>query len=934
MELGCKSCWVASSLSLFWLATTSPTLAQIVQDTTLPNPSLVTPNGNVSVITGGTQAGSNLFHSFREFSVPTSGVASFQQVDRDIENVISRVTGSSVSNIDGLIEVLQPNGTVSSATFFLLNPNGIIFGPNASLNVGGSFLASTASSLLFADGNSFSAINSQTTAPLLTVSVPIGLQFGSAVGSIQVQGARLQVPFGKTLGLVGGNLTLVRGRLTAAGGRIELGSVAGASTSDLTPVQVSLTPTNRGWALGYQGVPNFQDIQLLQAARVSASGQGAGDIQVQGRRITLADGSQITINTRGAGTGGNLAVAASESIDINGTSTSGFPSSLSAIAAPTATGRGGNLTIATRQLLVRDGAAISASTLGSGKGGNLTVQATESVIISGTDNSIDKFGSVLRATVEQGATGDGGNLTIDTPQLIVRDGAQVLTSTFGEGNAGNLTVRNAGTVELIGGVVVDNQFFPSGLFSQTDVGTGGNVLISTGQLIVQDGAEVSTATFGTGNAGELTVQASEIKLFGDALTPNGDRPLDALGLPFVSGLFASTDIGSQGNGGNLTIETDRLSLRDGALVQTSTLGAGDAGDLTIRAKDSVEAIGAAIDGDDSSGSGLLAVSGGIPGVSPFVDATGQAGNLTIETGKLIVQDGAQVAVSSLNLNSDKGAGNLQVTAQAIHLDNRGKLTAETASGNGGNMAIQVQDFLLLRNNSNISTTAGRVGAGGDGGNITIDAGNGFIVAVPGENSDIIANAFDGRGGSVTINAQSIFGLVPRSRDDLVRLLGIDDPTQLDPRLLPTNDITAISQTSPSLNGVVTINTPDVDPSRGLANLSTEVVDASNLIASGCGQAVAQRQSKFVVTGRGGLPDNPSEALSSDTVWSDLRLPTTATRTRLAEASATQPTNSTPKQLVEAQGWLINDKGKVVLTAQAVPVVPHSSWQTITTCPTQ
>jgi large exoprotein involved in heme utilization and adhesion len=114
MKLGCKSCWVASSLSLFGLATTSPTLAQIVQDTTLPNPSLVAPNGNTSVITGGTQAGSNLFHSFREFSVPTNGVASFQQVDRDIENVISRVTGSSVSNIDGLIELLQPNGTVSS----------------------------------------------------------------------------------------------------------------------------------------------------------------------------------------------------------------------------------------------------------------------------------------------------------------------------------------------------------------------------------------------------------------------------------------------------------------------------------------------------------------------------------------------------------------------------------------------------------------------------------------------------------------------------------------------------------------------------------------------------------------------------------------------------------------------------------------------------
>ena len=169
----CKLCLTTLFCSLSAIA---PSTAEIVPDATLPVNTTVIVNDNNNFIQGGTQAGNNLFHSFQEFSLLKGERATFIN-STDIQNIFTRVTGGSISTIDGIIK------SKSSANLFLLNPNGIVFGPNASLNIGGSFIATTASSVQFGNGREFSANVSQNT-PLLIVNVPLGLQYGQQPGTI------------------------------------------------------------------------------------------------------------------------------------------------------------------------------------------------------------------------------------------------------------------------------------------------------------------------------------------------------------------------------------------------------------------------------------------------------------------------------------------------------------------------------------------------------------------------------------------------------------------------------------------------------------------------------------------------------------------------------------------------------------------------------
>ncbi len=357
--------------------------AQIIPDATLPVNSTVTPQGNINQINGGTQAGGNLFHSFQEFSIPTGSEAFFNN-SLDIQNIFSRVTGNSISNIDGLI---RANGF---ANLFLLNPNGIVFGPNAQLNIGGSFLASTANRVNFADGTAFTTLPSETP-PLLTVSIPIGLQMGANPGKIVVQGPgnnisddpdsgllfRENRPIGlgvqeQTLALVSADIEVNGGNLTSKGGGIELGSVGDNST-------VSLNPTNNGWDLGYSEVTDFRDIRLTASASLDASGEGSGRIHIQARNLSLSEGSAILSFTEGNQPGQNLTIRTTEAIELSGSNPLEFASSVVTGVDVGGSNNAGNITIETAQLDLTDGSGIASFGFGQGNTSDVAVRATEFV---------------------------------------------------------------------------------------------------------------------------------------------------------------------------------------------------------------------------------------------------------------------------------------------------------------------------------------------------------------------------------------------------------------------------------------------------------------------------------------------------------------------------------------------------------------------------
>ncbi|CBN58920.1 MULTISPECIES: filamentous hemagglutinin N-terminal domain-containing protein [Kamptonema] len=924
-----------------------PAFAQIIPDNTLgAESSRIVPatinNLPSDRIEGGANRGVNLFHSFREFNVGEGRGAYFANPN-GIANIFTRVTGGNPSNILGVL------GVQGNANLFLLNPRGIIFGPNARLDLRGSFLASSASGILFNNDFEFSAVDANAV-PLLAINIPVGLRFRENPGTIINQSKTvgevpnlpplpIEIPIvnkvglavepGKTLALIGGDIQLQGGNLTAYSSQIILGSVTSPGIVKVEPLPIDLN-------LNYDNIQNFGNIELSDSI-INTSGLEGGRIDIMGSNVTLngsrilaltfgnMDGRGININAQqlrtdngsqiytlalGNGAAGNINIRASNSVEMSGIGFESYQQFLqnyliSGTANPLdpqivlssgtiGTGVAGTIAINTGRLLINNGSIVGSSTFASGNGGNVTIRARE----------FDLAGSAINSGTLVGSTGIGGNITFEGERLTVRDGAAIASVTRSGAPSGNINIKANESLEILrtpAGSAVQTLISTNALGQN---GNAGNITIDTKKLTITDGAGISLssgAAIGTqllnttgGVGGNLTIRASEsIEMGGiSEVLANGSRSIS----------FITSDTYSSNRGGDIYISTPVLLLRSGGFISAGSFGKADAANVTIDAQ-KVELIGNGSTGEFST---AIQASVGFLYLLTNPNATANAGSLNLNVSQLTMRDGATINVQALGRGQ---AGNINVIADSITMENKASINASNDSGGGGNVNLRARD-IQLRRESRIVTDAGI----SDGGNIRINSE--ILASLPNENNDITANARTARGGQVTVNVPNIFGFTAVTREQARSSLGLTDAEfaalQVNPTsLIATSDIAAISQQAgPALQGAVTFSTTGVNPAQGLVALPQNVVDPATLIAAN--PCIEGEGNEFTITGKGGVPPNPNDVLSYDSAQFNWVEPVANGSQKVEDKKA--EIDIQPQAVIPAQGWTIDEREQVTLVA--------------------
>jgi filamentous hemagglutinin family protein len=851
--------------------------------------------GNSHNITGGTRPGNgpNLFHSFGNFSLGGGDVANFlNNTGLPTSNILGRVTGGNISNIYGTIQTTPSFG---SANLFLMNPSGIMLGPSASLNVGGSVSFTTAQYIRLFDGTNSANFyanpaNDGLVNSILTIN-PSAFEFLSASpagygflttpdpnATITVQGSTLSVPAEKAIALVGGKVVIEGGaNLTAPGGSIKHASAASPGEFDAT-------------TLG--SLPNADGTSFSSNGSVSlASGSS---IEVHGTSTVLIKGGQLMLSVN------NATLSTSENpVPPN---TIALRSGSSIMTSNSGTEPGADLQLIASNVHLADGSFLITQASGPGHGGNIHLTADSltfenSSVIATRNSELGQVGGdlVLNVGTLQLLGGDLGGSRIasinNTGTDLDGDGLVDVT-----GVGGNVTIQGttqgansaADSVVLSGGSQITSDAASTG-------GNGGGVSISATTLDLNGASSVSSSTGGTGQGGNIVVSVRQLRIVDDAtissITSSENLIPAAGGMVTVQGLAGPKSMASSvqlsgpntriitdsfaGMPGDITVNAGTVTITNGAAIAAgSSSSTGPAGKVTVTADSVViSAEGQIFSRSFAKNSAQVSITTdeltmdkGSIDTGTSSESGGRGGNVVIQGGEVNLTNSARIRSQSGSEEarfSTGRAGDVTITAESLTLANRSEISSSSkgtevgAAGDAGNITIQSGSKVLL-NHSSITTEAiaasgGQItinapdmirlinspistsvaGAAGDsnGGNISIDPQ--FVIL---QGSPILARAFAGSGGAIDITA-GLFLADPASTVDASSTLGV--------------------------SGTVQINAPINNLSSVVARLPESLLAVQTLLRAACAAKLAQgATSSFVERGRDGIPTGPDGMLAS------------------------------------------------------------------------
>lgn len=782
----------------------------------------------VNRINGGISQGVNLFHEFSKFDVNKDNSVFFINPSL-INNIIANIQSERVSKIDSLI------GVDGSANLFLLNRNGFIFGPNAALNLRGSFIASTANKLTFSDG--FEYFTNQRNQKINTQGQLLKLSFTPNSGKVKVLGdghnlsfksfpGLLRIPSilvgagdsqnglkiknSRSIALIGNGIEFSGGIVTAPSGNVFINSISSGEInidSHLNKVSFKISKFNIN-----------SDVDIIDKSLIDSSGKSSGDINIIGDNINIKNASYVLSESERNISPSEIYIQADNLLNIEGTSNPSlfFPNNIpsntqSSIFSQNLFGKGANINIKAKEIILNKGGTVEAFALFSGETGDIHIDASGSLDISG-ESPLEPIQSQSILISANFTSAKGGEFIVNANNINIDNGGSIAAVSFSDKSSSSLRINVADTLSI-------QNFSPTTLqpslissLAHRD-GNAGNIIVNAKNIYLQNSGVITTSTFASGSSGNLEINTSRLSIDGQDdrvnlspfITPTGIIASASVTLPFFQFIYFLPPFPS-GNAGNLSINASDIQVTNSGKIAVENQGIGNAG---------------------------LAV-----------------------------------------INSNK-----------LFVSNSSSITASTISGNGGNINIRANSFVL--NNGFVNAAAMNSGLGGN-----IDITSETFVSFA--KSSISANAINDRGGNITFNT---IGFLPS----------------------PDTTITATSALGAQFNGSVTFSNPDTDLEIATTTVETEVSQPE--VSSIC-RPTSNSFSEFIVSGEGGLPSGPGDALSENTGWHDA----------LGGSEQANTDNAKVPDLVDAQGWVKNSDGTFSLVASTS--LPITTAEISTPCNAQ